>query len=96
MKYNKEEQLAIDALYELAAGLKEQKKVTLELKQITAVQRVLGIDLHSITKNQTEVKKEYRFVRAKEELMFSYTYYGEHGWNERFCYFPFQIKKAPK
>lgn len=93
MKYNQEEQLAIDALYELAEGLKNQTKVTLELKQITAMKRVLGIDLHSITRNQGEVKKEYRFVRGKEDLALSYAYYGEHGWNERFCYLPFQIKK---
>ena len=92
MKYNKTEQRAVDALYELANGLKEGKGVSLECGDITAIHNVLGINLHGITRTQTEVKKDYRFVRGKESLMLSYGFYNQ-GWCERFCYFPFQLKR---
>lgn len=91
MKYSKQEQRAIDALYELASGLKEGKQVCLESGDVTAINNVLGINLHAITKNETEVKKGYRFVRGKDDLMMAYSFYNM-GWCDRHCYFPFQLK----
>lgn len=91
MKYNKKEQRAIDALYTLASRLKEGKGVSLDAGDITAIHNILGINLHGITKTQTEVKKGYEFVRGKDDLMLSYSFYNQ-GWCERYCYFPFQLK----
>ncbi|EJG1202401.1 hypothetical protein CWW59_RS23225 [Vibrio parahaemolyticus] len=91
MKYNKQEQRAIDALYALASNLKEGKSSYMELGDVTAIKNVLGIDLNEATKTKTEVKKDYRFVRGKGDLMLSYHFYSE-GWRQRYCYFPFQLK----
>ncbi|MCR9684248.1 hypothetical protein NB600_00195 [Vibrio antiquarius] len=92
MKYNKQEQRAIDALYAIASNLKEGKPTSLESGDLTAIQNVLGINFHGATKTKTEVKKDYRFVRGKGDLMLSYSFYSE-GWCDRYCYFPFQLKR---
>lgn len=91
MKYNKQEQRAVDALYTLASNLKEGKPTSLESGDLTAIQNVLGINFHGATKTKTEVKKDYQLVRGKDDLMLSYDFYNQ-GWCERFCYFPFQLK----
>lgn len=93
MKYNIEEQLAVDALFRLASNLKEHESTCLDAKEIKAIKKKLGIDLHSATTNKTEMKKGFRHVRGKDKLMFLYDYHHpEFGWKYRQCWFPFQIK----
>jgi hypothetical protein len=92
MKYNKKEERAIDTLFTIASNLKDKKQTTLTLGDIKTIKNELGIDFHESTKTKSEIKRGYRFVSGKSDLMLNYTFYVD-GDRERFCYFPFQIKK---
>eukprot|EP01156_Anaeramoeba_ignava_P014042 Anaeramoba_ignava/a608107_55.p2 GENE.a608107_55~~a608107_55.p2 ORF type:complete len:104 (-),score=17.96 a608107_55:1692-2003(-) len=91
MKYNKKEEQAVDVLFRLADGLKTKQGIYLDTSESTLLKNVLGIDILDITLSKKDAEKK-GFIRGKDEMMIILGYY-HLGYRERYCYFPFQIKK---
>lgn len=92
MKYNKKEEQAVNVLCRFTDGLKNKKTVLFEAAECNLLKKIFGIDITNITLSKTEAIKK-GFIRGKDKPIFVLSYYGEYNWCQRYCYFPFQIKK---
>lgn len=91
MKYNKREQEAINALFEVATALKEHSECVLTYSQESAIAAVLG---WSLAKTCTTKGNVSTFVRGKEAVIVQTKSCMKNGnfQPSYYRFFPFQVK----
>lgn len=92
MKYNKDEEKAIEILFEIATALKSKKNVVILQSENSILKKVLGIDLFNISHPKKNVDS---FVRGKDEVLIELAncWSASRNLPNRYCFFPFQVKK---